>query len=146
MDTAIASLKSLREIISTDAALRKLMNNGESIAAGVTTKPRLNLTSLNTETGMDSYITLSFNKVEAYENESVYYLKVNVITDALNIEDPATLVLSIIGRLNDIITQKDLKFAFGEQFIFGEMEESYFDIAQKTWGYVIIYAVSDEPV
>lgn len=146
MKTAIRSLKSLQAAIASSSKLKELMNDGGNITPGVTTKPRLNLTALNSDTGLNSYITLSFNKVEAYENSSAYYLKVSVITDSVNEKNPAELVLSIIGELNKIITQKDLLFAFGEQFVFGEMEESYFDLDQMTWGYVIIYGVSDEPI
>lgn len=146
MKTAIQSLKLLKTTIVNNDKLKELMNGGNDISSGVTTRPRLNLTALNKETGMNSYITLSYNKVEGYENLSALYLKVNVVTDANQIDDPATLVLSIIDELNKVITQKDLVFGFSEQFDFGEMEESYFDSEQLTWGYVIIYGISDEPI
>lgn len=146
METAIKSLKMLKAALISSKTLKQLMNDGKDIAPGVTTKPRLNLTSLNKEFGLNSYITLSYNKIETFENASAYYLKVSVITDAIGIEDPASLVLSIITELNKIITQKDLVFGFGEQFILGEMEESYFDLDQLTWGYVIIYGISDKPI
>lgn len=146
MKTAVNSLKALREAISSNEKLKNIMNNGSEISEGVTTRPRLNLTALNEKTGMNSYIALSYNKLEAYETHTAYYLKVNVVTDAVNLKDPATLVFEIISELNNVITQEDLIFGFGEQFTFGEMEESYFDSNQLTWGYVIIYGISDEPI
>lgn len=146
METAIKSLKMLQSALVSSATLKRLMNDGKDITPGVTTKPRLNLTALNKETGLNSYIALSFNKIEAYENFTSYFLKVNVVADAIHLDDPASLVLKITNEVNKIITQKDLVFAFGEQFIFGEMEETYFDLDQKTWGYVIIYGISDEPI
>lgn len=146
MEVAIKSLKALEEAIVSNTKLAKIMDAHGSIAPGVTTKPRLNLTALNEEYGMNSYITLSYNKIEGYENSSAYYLKVGVVTDAVNRDDPARLVLEIVGQLNEIITQENLIFGFGEQFEFGEMEESYFDKHQLTWGYVIIYGVSDSPI
>ena len=146
METAIKSLKMLKAALVSNKRLKQLMNDGGSIAPGVTTKPRLNLTSLNKEHGLNSYITLSFNKVEGFEEATAYYLKVGVITDAIQINDPAELVLGIIGEVNKVITQKDLSFAFSEQYVFGEMEETYFDLDQLTWGYVIIYGISDEPI
>lgn len=146
MDNAIKSLKALKEALASSDKLKKIMNNGKEISKGITTRPRLNLTALNKETGMNSYIALSYNKLEAYETHLAYYLKVNVVTDAVNQEDPATLVFEIVKELNDIISQEELIFGFGEQFVFGEMEESYFDNNQLTWGYVIIYGISDEPI
>lgn len=146
MEIAIKSLKLLKAAIETNQTLKSLMNNGEEISRGITTRPRLNLTALNKETGMNSYITLSYNKVEGFENSAGYYLKVNVVTDAVQINDPATLVLQIVGEINKIITKKELVYGFGEQFQFGEMEETYFDLDQLTWGYVIIYGISDKPI
>lgn len=146
MEVAIKSLKLLKAALASSDKLRELMNNGNDISPGITTKPRLNLTALSKEKGLNSYITLSYNKVEAYESHSAYYLKVNVVTDAIKAEDPAALVLAVVGEVNRIITRKELEYGFGEQFVFGEMEESYFDLDQMTWGYVIIYATSDEPI
>lgn len=146
METAIKSLKLLKGALTSNKRLRELMNKGEDISLGITTKPRLNLTALNKETGMNSYITLSYNKVEGFENSAGYYLKVNVVTSAVQIDDPATLVLQIIGEINKVITRKELVYGFGEQFEFGEMEETYFDLDQLTWGYVIIYGISDKPI
>lgn len=146
METAIKSLKMLQSALVSNEKLKELMNDGGDIAPGVTTKPRLNLTSINKEFGLNSYITLSFNKVEGFLESAAYYLKVGVVTDAIQIKDPAELVLSIIGEVNKVITQKDLVFGFSEQYAFGEMEETYFDLDQLTWGYVIIYGISDEPI
>lgn len=146
METAIKSLKLLKGALTSNKRLKELMNSGGDISSGVTTKPRLNLTALNKETGMNSYITLSYNKVEGYELSAGYYLKVNVVTSAIQIEDPATLVLQIVSEINKVITRKELVYGFGEQFAFGEMEETYFDLDQLTWGYVIIYGISDKPI
>lgn len=146
MEVAIKSLKLLKGALESNSKLKELMNNGGNISNGITTRPRLNLTALNKETGMNSYIALSWNKIEAYENSSGLYLKVNIVTDATQVEEPAALTLGIANELNKVITKKELSFGFGEQFVFGEMEETYFDLDQITWGYVIIYAISDEPV
>lgn len=146
MEVAIKSLKLLKGALESNSKLKELMNNGKDISSGITTRPRLNLTALNKETGMNSYIALSWNKIEAYENSSALYLKVNIVTDAIQFEEPAALTLSIANELNKVITKKELSFGFGEQFVFGEMEETYFDLDQITWGYVIIYGISDEPI
>lgn len=146
MNTAIRSLKAIRQAITSSQELRDIMNNGKDISKAVTTRPRMNLTSLNSETGMNSYVTISFNKVENYDSEAAYYLKIGVVTDAVDVEDPSELVLRMVDAINKIITKKELTLGFAEQFEFGEMEETYFDLDQLTWGYVIIYGNSDIPL
>lgn len=141
------ALKLIKGSLESNEKLKQLIAGGDKdISAAVTTKPTLNMTKLNQDYNFLSYVSVSINKVEAYINQDTYYLKANVVVDQINHDDPASLALDMAGTVIREITRTELNLGFDEQIVFGEMEETYFDLDEKTWGYVIIFAVSGESI
>lgn len=134
----------LIEALKFNDELKELM--GENFEYGITTKPRLNFTEVNDKYDLYSYIALSMNRMEGFVNEDVVIFKANVVVDLSNNEDPANLALRIADIVIKEFTKKELEFGFAEQLEFGEMEETYFDLDQMSWGYVILFGVSKQPV
>lgn len=148
MKEAIKALKNIKGQLAANPALKTLIggNPDSDISKAITHKPELNMTKLNQEHNFQSYISISINKVEAFETQDMYYIKVNVVVDQVNLDNPAELALGITGEVIRELTVKELKFAFPEQLVFGEAEETYFDLDNKTWGYVLIFATGTSPV
>lgn len=144
MKQAIKGLSNMVESLKFNDELEELM--GKNFHKGITTKPRLNFTEINDKYGLYSYISLSINRVEGFVDEDVVIFKANVAVDLSNNEDPASLALGIVDIVVKDFTKKELEFGFDEQIEFGEMEETYFDLDQMSWGYVILFGVSKQPV
>lgn len=143
---AVRSAELIKESLAANPKLKELMLDGQDITSLITFHPTINMTKLNREYGAHSYISLSFNKIEPFEEADVHYLKVNVVLDQVNIENPMRDAMLISEEVIKEITTKELKFAYAEQYVFGDMEETYFDLDNQTWGYVIIFAVSSTPI
>lgn len=144
MKEVIEGMPKLIEALKFNDELKEVM--GENFEHGITTRPRLNFTEVNEKYGLYSYVALSMNRMEGFVNEDVVIFKANVVVDLSNNEDPASLALRIADIVIKEFTKKELEFGFAEQLEFGEMEETYFDLDQMSWGYVILFGVSKQPV
>ena len=142
-NVAVKALDAIVSHLVHDDELISLI--GPEIKHAITTAPNVNVTKLNQEYGLDTFITVTINKKEAYEGYDLYFYRVGVGT-SLNSSNPSEKVIKILDRVTKILTQMDLDFHFPKQFVFGEYEETYFDRNETTWGYVAMFAVDDEPI
>lgn len=142
-NVAVKALDAIVSHLVNDDELIELI--GPEIKHAITTAPNVNITKLNQDYDLDTFITVTVNKKEAYEKFDLYFYRIGVGT-SLTGKEPGQKVLTIVDRVTQILTQLDLNFGFPTQFVFGEYEETYFDRNETTWGYVAMFSVNDEPI
>lgn len=141
LETASQALDIITSYLVNDPVLQKLLGN--KIDKAVTTAPNVNVSKLNQEHGLDTFITVTVSKCQRYANYDQFFYRVGVGT-ATERQNPSSHVLEILHRVIEIMTQPGINFGFPTQFEFGEYEETYFDRNETAWGYVAMFETNDE--